>query len=233
MNEKREKLECLVTGALQVNSWIVPIGGEYVFVVDPAANRYTTDETLILNYLKAKNLKLAGILLTHGHFDHIAGTSVLKNAFPDCPIAIHRNDAFMTGKNAPNAQKSILAMLTLEALLPTIRNLPEADILLADGENLGSAFGTGKKETDSELEKWEIIHTPGHTPGSICLYNKEKAALISGDTVFYHAYGRSDFPYGNEGELVKSIKRLAERIPRNTLVYPGHEIAGFEAGCNF
>lgn len=233
MKTDKKPLECLVTGALGVNSWIVPLDEECVFVVDPGTTSYTLDEKVIVDYLNQRKLKLKGILLTHGHFDHIAGTAVLKKAFPDCPIAVHTDDAFMTGANAVAAQTPILEMLGIEALLPTIRSLPEADVKLYDGDDLTRAFSTGKTEEDRKLEGWKVIHTPGHTPGSICLYSEEEEALISGDTVFYRTYGRSDFPYGSDYELEKSIKKIADSVPHSTLVYPGHEAAGFNLGSNF
>ena len=82
------------------------------------------------------------------------------------------------------------------------------------------------------LYGWKVIHTPGHTPGSICLYNKafnnEKGALISGDTLFdYGGYGRTDMAGGDEAQIMHSLELLRQTIPAGTLVYPGHDSFGF------
>src|SRR5207237_1160590 len=72
--------------------------------------------------------------------------------------------------------------------------------------------------------QFSVLHTPGHSPGSICLYNDEAAALFTGDTLYRHGVGRTDFPGGNSSQLEKSLQRLAE-LPDTTRVYPGHGLS--------
>jgi len=85
-----------------------------------------------------------------------------------------------------------------------------ADKNLAEGDNLqvGSI-------------SFEVIHTPGHSPGCICLYSKEEKVLFSGDTLFFGTYGRTDFPYGSEEQIITSLQKLF-KLPPETKVYPGH-----------
>lgn len=84
----------------------------------------------------------------------------------------------------------------------------------------------------SALKNWIIIHTPGHTPGSVCLYNKEEKVLIAGDTVFYHSWGRTDLPMGSEDKIQESLRKIYQTLPAQTVVYPGHDRYGFRLQDN-
>ena len=213
------KLHVIHTGPLRVNSLIVPTENNKCFVVDPADCSLTGDENLILDYLKANKLECEGIILTHSHFDHITGIFQLKQAFPEAKIAIHEAEALeLSGSgNLGPMNKSVLRFFGAGELSATVANQPAADTLLTDGAHI---FG------------WKVIHTPGHTPGSICLYkageNGERGVLISGDTLFdYGGYGRTDMYGGDEIEIRKSLSRLRKEVPAGTLVYPGHDSFGF------
>ncbi len=215
------KLHVIHTGVFKVNTLLVPIENNKCFVVDPAACALSGDENLITEYLKAHKLECEGIVLTHSHFDHITGIAPLKAAFPAAKICIHGLEA---GELAGNGQpgpmnQSVLRFFGAPELLDVVGAQPAADTLLREGMTI---FG------------WKVLHTPGHTPGSICLY-KEAAAgdqqglLISGDTLFdYGGYGRTDMYGGDEVEIQKSLARLHREIPAGTLVYPGHDNFGFE-----
>lgn len=135
------------------------------------------------------------VVITHCHYDHIAHLAEIA-AMCDASIAIHAVDAPCL--NNPGENLSIL----FGERTPPI----EAARLLQDGDR---------------LEGMEVIHTPGHTPGSICLYNKEEKVLISGDTVFADGgFGRVDFPGGSARALRDSITRLAGLDVEG--LYPGH-----------
>ena len=97
---------------------------------------------------------------------------------------------------------------------PAVSDLPEATDLLSGGETL--------------FNSWKVLHTPGHTKGSCCFYNKDAGILLSGDTVFYGSYGRTDLKGGSEVDMIKSLSAIKEKIPGSTLVYPGHDYFGFE-----
>ena len=213
------KLHVIHTGPLRVNSLIVPIESNKCFVVDPAACSLTGDENLILDYLKSHKLECEGIILTHSHFDHITGIAQIKATFPAAKIAIHEAEALeLSGSGKPGPMNmSVLRFFGAGELADVVANQPAADTLLTDG---------------ARILGWKVIHTPGHTPGSICLYKAgeggEPGILISGDTLFdYGGYGRTDMYGGDEDEIQLSLARLHREIPAGTLVYPGHDNFGF------
>ena len=135
------------------------------------------------------------IVLTHCHYDHIAHVTEIAHLC-DAPVCIHRLD----GPGLQDDSKSL--SVNFGARSPGI----VADRLLEDGDMAGHL---------------RVLHTPGHTPGSICLYNEDEAALISGDTVFCGGgFGRFDFPGGSRADLLYSLDRLATLAVEG--LYPGH-----------
>ena len=197
------------TGLLRVNTLVVPLGNGRCFVVDPAACAYSKDEQAVINYLKANKLDCTAIILTHSHFDHITGIAPLKAAFPAAKIAIHKSEINELANPPGPMNDSVLTFFGMPDLLVEVEKQPAADTILTDG---------------MEIEGWRVIHTPGHTPGSICLYNAAEKALISGDTMFaYGGYGRTDMYGGDEAQLVHSLALLRKTIPAGTHVYPGHD----------
>ena len=143
------------------------------------------------------------IILTHEHFDHCGGVKKLHDLTNNkAKIMSHMNAAKKIEEG-----ESMFAKL----LGGTMPKMP-VDIKLSDGDTLKIGDGT-----------FEIIHTPGHTPGSMCLYSKESNSLFSGDTIFsYGSFGRYDFPGGDLHLLRQSIERLAKLDVEN--LYPGHEL---------
>ena len=214
------KIHVLHTGVLRVNTLVVPTEGGKCFIVDPAACAVTGDENLILDYLKTHKLECEGIVLTHSHFDHVTGIAPLKAVFPKVQICIHGLEAGeLGGKGSLGPMNtSVLRFFGAQELMSVVANQPAADTILRDGMTI---FG------------WKVLHTPGHTPGSICLYKEEageggRGLLISGDTLFdYGGYGRTDMYGGDEEEIHRSLTRLHGEIPAGTLVYPGHDNFGF------
>lgn len=134
----------------------------------------------------------------------------MKEAFPDIQICVHEEDQDMLPYPAKNL--SILAAFYGGT---TVRS-PMADRLLKDGDTL--TIGR---------HSFEIIHTPGHTPGGICLYSKNQEdenppVLFSGDSLFKEGIGRTDFPGCNQEVLIRSIKERLFVLEEKTIVYPGH-----------
>lgn len=138
------------------------------------------------------------IVCTHGHWDHTMGLAELAAA-TGAHTACHPADAAML------EHPSFLPFSFPFTLVPVT-----PDVLLREGEVV--AVGTHR------LTVW---HTPGHTPGGICLYTAEEACLFSGDTLFAGTYGRTDLPNGDPAQMVQSLSRLAT-LPAETRVYPGH-----------
>jgi hydroxyacylglutathione hydrolase len=152
----------------------------------------------IENTIDIKNLEL--IILTHCHYDHTASAKDIA-AKSGAKIAIHKDDAPLLENDTITAA----AMFGYKA--PSI----EPDILLSEGDRIPIG-------DDEELE---VIHTPGHTPGGICLYEAKSKSLFSGDTVFPNgSIGRTDFDSGNRLQLTESINKLVQ-LDVKTL-YPGH-----------
>lgn len=187
-------IERIVTPPLGANAFL--IYDEKKAIVDPGG-----DSEFIINVLKRKNLlnDLDYIILTHTHFDHALATSDLKRV-TSADILIHEKEYefFKTS----GFQQTLFGVT-----FPVF----EADKLLKEKDfiNLG------------EL-KLEVIHTPGHTPGSICLYDEIKEVIFTGDTVFPNGgFGRVDFPGGSAYDLLNSLKRLSEIEAK--LMYPGHD----------
>lgn len=228
-------LHLLHTGPLRVNTYIVPIFENKVFIVDPANCAFSHDEGSLLSYLESNKLDAVAIILTHGHFDHVSGLPALKKSFPNIPIAIHKNDSGMIGPSSQVEQGAALAQMGFEAFLPFVSNLPEAAAFLEDGKSLAQVFESLDLADDvkSALENWQVLHTPGHTEGSCCLYNENEHVLISGDTLFYRSWGRTDLIGGNERKIHQSLAKILEECDEETLVYPGHEHTGFAISENY
>ena len=164
-------------------------------VVDPG------DEIAgILARLSRHHLTLRQIIVTHAHIDHIGGAAQLKR-ITGAPVLFHQADL------------PILAMLEMQAGwlgIPT----PEQVALDQSAED---GLSAGIPGLDAE-----VIHTPGHTPGSICLLFPKQELLLAGDTLFAGSVGRTDLPGGDTKALLRSIHTRLLALPENTLVVPGH-----------
>ncbi|MEN8256650.1 MAG: MBL fold metallo-hydrolase [Thermodesulfobacteriota bacterium] len=166
-------------------------------VVDPGG-----DEESILALCEQEGLNIEYVIATHGHPDHVCGNRKIKEA-TGAQIIMHGDDDAFFGK--PEVQQ-YFSMLGLEAS-------PPADILVKDGDTI--TFGN---------QSLKVFHTPGHTPGGICLYSGTD--LFTGDTLFVGAIGRTDFPGGDMGQFMKSIQEKLLTLPDDTVVWPGHGYGG-------
>lgn len=138
------------------------------------------------------------IIITHSHWDHIADSATMKEK-TGAKIYIHRDDAYNLLK--PGSDR-LPQWILLESVAP--------DVFLEDGVHI--AIGR---------TQWKVIHTPGHSPGSICLYCEEERILFSGDTIFRGTIGNISFPTSEPEKMWDSLKKL-ERLPKQTTVFPGH-----------
>ncbi|MBP5174868.1 MAG: MBL fold metallo-hydrolase [Treponema sp.] len=229
-------IRVIPTGPFQVNTLIVSLSGSDVFIVDPAACSFSEDEEAISSILAEERLNPVAFVLTHGHFDHVCGLSHLKKLYPEVPVLIHEADKAWIGKDGLELQKRSLSVCGVPVLLKSVEDMPEADGFILDGKSLfdsepvKSACESGKipGQSADELKKWEIASTPGHSKGSVCLYNAGSNELIVGDTIFYDGTGRTDLPFGDGKEIRRSIKMIYERFPKDAKTYPGHEGSGFK-----
>ncbi|MBP5359154.1 MAG: MBL fold metallo-hydrolase [Treponema sp.] len=227
-------IDVVVTGPMYVNSCVVHLVGSKVFITDPACCSRSKDEAVLTDYLDERQLEPVAVLLTHGHFDHVSGLKSIKKRWPELPVFIHEADSACIGHDSAVEQGKALALARYTSFLPECSDLPEADGFLCDGQTLGELpLKDISSDTKDALNKWKVLSTPGHTRGSVCLYNAEEKILIAGDTVFYHAWGRTDLPGGSERRIMDSLKKLFRELPPDTKVYPGHEYYGFELRENF
>jgi hydroxyacylglutathione hydrolase len=189
------KYKSVVVGALETNCYLVYCETtRECAVVDPGA-----DHEQIFLAIAEDELKPVVLVNTHGHLDHIGANRDVKEHF-GTPIAIHAADGPMLGK---------IQQLELSLFLGA-KDSPAADRLLKDGDTI--KFGAA-----SALR---VLHTPGHSPGSISLLGD--GFVLSGDTLFNEGVGRTDLPGGSRPQLVKSIREKLMTLPDETLVFPGH-----------
>ncbi|UCG55585.1 MAG: MBL fold metallo-hydrolase [Phycisphaerales bacterium] len=192
------KINRLVLGAYQTNSYVLRAS-------EAAAACLIVDTGLeagdLVDFLGEHELDPVGLILTHGHADHIGGIDALRENFADMKVCIHRIDAPMLSEAERNLSALAGAPFTTTA----------ADLLLEEGDKV------------HEAEIWlQVLHTPGHTPGGICLYSKDEGIVFVGDTLFADSVGRTDFPGGSMAQLVESIRQKLLVLPDETVVYPGH-----------
>ena len=225
-------MKIIRTGIFGVNTYIVPLCENKVFVVDPADNKISNDEGKIVRELKKDKLDCAAILLTHTHFDHILGITNLKNEFPDAVIAVHNDEKSELNGNAPGPMNKFLldffGMNENLEIFDELQKIPVAEKFFNGGERLSVLFENADENLKNAANQWKIISTPGHSPGSVCFYNKDQKVLIAGDTIFdYGGYGRTDMYGGNEALILRTINKLKTELPPDTKVFPGHESFGF------
>lgn len=163
-------------------------------VIDPSFG-----EREVLEYVRTNGLRVVEVLNTHGHADHTFGDAGVKAA-SGARVAIHRLDAYRLARNTAEIRK----------YFPIDHPDVAADRLLEEGDEVALA--------DARLL---VLHTPGHTEGSVCFQLPDAKLLFSGDTLFNAGLGRVDLPGGNAEQIVASLRRLME-LPEETVVYPGH-----------
>lgn len=188
--------EILPVGPLQCNCSILGDEASHeAIVVDPG-----DDIPKIVSILQRHQLKVKYIVITHAHIDHIAGAHKLKQ-LTGAPILYNQNDLPLV--KMMDIQAAWLGMPTPEVTPP--------DALLTEGQTIAVRGISGS-----------IIHTPGHTQGSVCLYIPEHSLLLAGDTLFAGSVGRTDLPGGDHRQLIGSIRSKLMALPEQTIVVPGH-----------
>ena len=194
MGQARLKVEGFCVGPLQTNCYLVfdQDFGQGV-VVDPGM-----ESEFVLSEAHKRDLTITAILCTHGHFDHAYLNGFFKESL-GCPLLIHEADAPLLAGMADH-----VALFGYPA-----QTSPPPDAFLKDGESVPVGSGSLK-----------VLHTPGHTPGSVCLL--ADGFVLSGDTLFAQSVGRTDLPGGSYEQILASIREKLLDLPDPTEVFPGH-----------
>ena len=189
-------VKAFALGTWMTNCYVISTPNKKCWIIDAG---FDPDE--LINYIQNQELQPEKIILTHAHLDHIAGLDHVHQTFPGVPIYIHETEKDFLTDTTLN--------LSAGVGIPIIA--PEADHFLEHGQQL--TLGS---------YNFEIRHTPGHSPGGICLYQKENNFVIAGDTLFENSIGRYDFPTSDGRTLYESIINQLYTLPDNTAVFPGH-----------
>ena len=193
------EIKCFEFGPFQTNTYVVSDREGNVLLVDPACySQY--EQQILYKYIEKLRLEIGDrklqIVATHGHLDHLWGA----------PWACEQwhTEVLMPAADIPMAE-AMQEQYDLFGVRATAKPFPMKALVLSE---LG-------------FRGLEVLETPGHTPGSICLYWPEEKILLSGDTLFCMGYGRTDLPGGDTGQLFHSLGQLFA-LPEDVRVYPGH-----------
>ena len=191
-------IDCLILGEYQTNCYVLRdnASAEDCIIIDAGLGAGK-----LLRFLKEQKLNPIAVVLTHGHIDHIAAVTELRGHYPKIRVYVHELDAVMLTQPAHN----------LSALAGGEFSTEPADSLVQD-----------KSMIEQAGIKLEVLHTPGHTLGGICLYAKDEGIVFTNDSLFAESIGRTDFLGGSMTQLLKSIREKLFTLPGETVVYPGH-----------
>ncbi len=193
----RIAVERFAVGELAVNCYIVENTETHeCLIVDPGAEAQRIIQ-------RVGDRKACAVLLTHGHYDHIGAVDAVCEHF-QIPVWIHAGDAAKLGDPMANVS-AVFGQPLVQHTVPKV--IETEGVLSLAGMDL------------------QIMHTPGHSNGCICCVLPEGQGILTGDTLFAHGYGRTDFADGNFGMLHQSLRRLFRLTPKMT-AYPGHDVPG-------
>lgn len=192
------KIDTFVLGEFETNCYILrnSDSAKQCLIVDLGLGA----EKLI-DFLHRRKLNPVAAVLTHGHIDHIAGAAQLRAQFPSLNLYIHKLDAPMLTETSRNLSAMMAAPFATEP-----PDVPVEDKTIIQQAGI----------------KLEVLHTPGHTPGGICLYAKDRGLVFTNDTLFADSIGRTDLPGSSLTQLTTSIREKLFTLPDDTIVYPGH-----------
>ncbi|WP_332456662.1 MBL fold metallo-hydrolase [Petrimonas sp.] len=195
------KIKIFEFNPLGVNTYVLYDRTGECIVVD-ASSFFPDENELLLNFILDNNLVVKHIINTHLHFDHIFGVNFLASQF-GLKLLVHRDDVVLL-ENLPQ-------QLQLFGFNTNVDYRPEIGGFLAEDDTI--SFGE---------QQLRVLHVPGHSPGSIVLYNEKKELALAGDVLFNGSIGRTDLLGGNFEQLTEGIRTKLFTLPDDTEVYPGH-----------
>ena len=194
-------VKCFTCNMLSENCYVVSDESRDCVIIDCGAY-YPEEGQAIVGYIRQQQLTPRHLLCTHGHFDHCMGNGYIFRAFGLKPRA-HQDDSFLMEK-MERQTSDILG-------IPIHLDVPPVGSYLTDSDTI--TFGS---------HTWQILHTPGHTPGGIVFYDADEHIAFSGDTLFRMSIGRIDFERGSYADMITSLHMLATQLPADTKIYAGH-----------
>lgn len=193
------QIKAFTFNPVQENTYILYNEDKECIIIDPGCY-FDAEKEELKSFINAHKLQPKFLLNTHCHLDHVFGNKFIA-------------EEYKLTLNAHSLEKEILEMAPASGLM---FNLPFDNY---QGEVIYLAEGDMISLGDDQLQ---VIHAPGHSPGSICFYCEKQHFIIGGDVLFQNSIGRTDLPYGNHQDLLKSIKEKIFMLPQNVKVYPGH-----------
>jgi hydroxyacylglutathione hydrolase len=192
-------LKSFTFNPFQENTYVLYNEAKEAFIIDPG-NSNTEEHLKLQNFISENELQPLRLLLTHGHLDHVLGNKFIYDTYGLLP-EVHKDDLFFV--------ESMVQTANMYGIPCEASPMPEKFLSAGDTILLG---------TDS----FACIHAPGHSPGSLCFYNKENKLLIGGDVLFQQSIGRSDLPKGDHNTLINSIQEKLMVLDDDVKVFSGH-----------
>lgn len=189
--------EQIPLGPLQTNCYLLANSQHSCLIIDPGE-----DASKLINHIENRNLKPQAILLTHAHFDHIGAVDIVRDKYK-IPVYIHEKEAKWLLDPALNGSQYF-------GVGEPVSLKPADQIVAKEGSMTVGDFS------------FDVLETPGHSPGSISLYFKDEELVISGDALFQGSIGRTDLLGGNHEQLLNSIHKKLLSLSESVLVLPGH-----------
>ncbi len=196
------KIDCIPAGILNTNCYLIE-REEDILIVDPGGS---ADE--LISRIDRTGKPLTAILLTHSHFDHILAVPPLMKRYDQASLMIHAAETYQLSREGIHRFLSQADPALLQYIGEDF-DFPEVTKALVHGDIICDGL-------------FRVVHTPGHSPGSVCYYSESEGVLCSGDTLFRGTVGRSDLPGGDASTLMSSIKEQLLPLSEETAVYPGH-----------